>query len=169
MECMSLPIYQHINVRSSQLEDLKNYLHREMNLKHPVAVNLKLLEFDQQREMIGLIENYFQTNNLSYKFPYPIYLVTDHEKTVTRMPVVKSIDDLPRFFNQKESKMNVKESHLIGRNRLLQQEIKNADNEVIQSNIEKYGSVHRQVFEMEKERLFYRSILNRLVKAKKNG
>ena len=169
MEGMSLPIYQHINVRSAQLEDLKNFLHREMNLKHPVVINLKHLEFDQQREMIGLIENFFQTNNLSYKFPYPIYIVTDHERTITNMPAVKSTEELPKFFGQKESKMNVKESHLIGRNRLLQQEIKNADTEVIQTNIEKYGSIHRQVYEMEKERLFYRSILNRMVKAAKNG
>lgn len=166
---MSLPIYQHINVRSSQLEDLKHYLHREMNLKHPVAIILKHLESDHQREMVGLIENYFETNNLSYKFPYPIYLVTDHERTITRMPAVKTTEELPKFFTQKESKMNVKESHLIGRNRLLQQEIKNADTEVIQGNIEKYGNIHRKVYEMEKERLFYRSILNRIVKAKKNG
>lgn len=166
---MSLPIYQHINIRTFQLDDLKNFLHREMNLKHPVAINIKHLEFDQQREVVGLIENFFETNNLSYKFPYPIYLVMDHQKTITQMPSVSSVEELPKFFNQKESKMNVKESHLIGRNRLLQQEIKNADTEVIQTNIDKYGSIHRRVYEMEKERLFYRSILNRIVKAMKNG
>lgn len=166
---MSLPIYQHINIRTFHLDDLKNFLHREMNFKHPVAINLKHLEFDQQREVIGLIENYFETNNLSYKFPYPIYLIMDHQKTITQMPAVASVEELPKFFNQKESKMNVKESHLIGRNRLLQQEIKNADTEVIQSNINKYGAIHRRVYEMEKERLFYRSILNRIVKAAKNG
>lgn len=166
---MSLPIYQHINIRTFQLDDLKNFLHREMNLKHPVAINVKHLEFDQQREVVGLIENFFETNNLSYKFPYPIYLVMDHQKTITQMPAVSTLEELPKFFNQKESKMNVKESHLIGRNRLLQQEIKNADTEVIQTNIDKYGSIHRRVYEMEKERLFYRSILNRIVKAAKNG
>jgi hypothetical protein len=166
---MSLPIYQHINIRTFQLDDLKNYLHREMNLKHPVAINVKYLEFDQQREIVGLIENYFETNNLSYKFPYPIYIVMDHQKTITQMPAVPSLEELPKFFSQKESKMNVKESHLIGRNRLLQQEIKNADTEVIQTNIDKYGSIHRRVYEMEKERLFYRSILNLMVKAAKNG
>ena len=166
---MSLPIYQHINIRTFQLDDLKNFLHREMNLKHPVAINIKHLEFDQQHEVVGLIENFFETNNLSYKFPYPIYLVMDHQKTITQMPSVSSLEELPKFFNQKESKMNVKESHLIGRNRLLQQEIKNADTEVIQTNIDKYGSIHRRVYEMEKERLFYRSILNRIVKAMKNG
>lgn len=166
---MNLPIYQHINVRTIQLEDLKNYLNRDMNSKHPVALNLKHLDFDQQREMVGLIENFFSTDNLSFKFPYPVYLVMDHETTITQMPTVKTIEELPRFFNQKDTRMNVKESHLLGRNKLLQQEIRNADAEAVKTNIESYGSMHRKVFELEKERLFYRSILNRLVKANKNG
>lgn len=166
---MSLPIYQHVNIRALQLEDLKNFLHPDMNLKHPVALNLKHLDPTQQLELIGLIENYFVTENLSYKFPYPIYLIMDHENTVTHMPSVRSVEELPKFFTQKETKMNVKESHLIGRNKLLQQEIRNADSEVTQNNIKKYGQSHRQIFEIEKERMFYRSILNRLMKAKKNG
>ncbi len=166
---MSLPIYQHINVRTIQLEDLKNFLHREMNLRHPVALNLKHLDLDQQREMIGLVENFFSTNNYSYKFPYPVYIVSDHERAISQMPVINSVDQLPKFFSQKESKMNVKESHVIGRNKLLQLEIKNADAETVQAHVVQYGKIHRQVFELEKERLFYRLILNRLVKAKKNG
>ena len=166
---MSLPIYQHINVRTIQLEDLKYFLNQEMNLKHPVALNLKHLDLDQQREMVGLIENYFSTTGLSYKFPYPVYLIMDHERTITQMPTVNAPEELPKFFGQKESKMNVKESHLINRNKLLQQEIKNADTEIIQGSIDKFGRDHRQIFELEKEWLFYRSLLNRLVKAQKNG
>lgn len=166
---MSLPNYHHINVRSAQLEDLNSYLNPEMNSKHPVTLNLKHLDLDQQREMVGLVENFFSTNNLSFKFPYPVYLISDQEKTITQMPIVKSTEELPRFFNQKDSKMNVKESHLLNRNRLLQQEIENADADYIQTSINNYGIRHRKVYELEKERLFYRSILNKLIKAEKNG
>lgn len=166
---MSLPIYQHVNIKTIQLEDLQNFLNPEMNSGHPVALNLKQLDLEQQREIVGLIENYFSTNNHSFKYPYPVYLIMDHEKTITRMPSVKTVEELPKFFSQKDSKMNVKESHLIGRNKLLQQAIKNIDSEQIQENIQNYGNLHRKVFELEKERLFYRSILNRLVKVTKNG
>lgn len=166
---MSLPTYQHINVWTIQLEELKNFLHEDMNLKQPVALNLKQLTIEQQREMVGLIENFFSTKNLSFKFPYPVYLVTDHESTLTNMPTVRKPEELPKFYNQKESKINVKESNLLGRNKLIQQEIRNTDAEATQENIQKYGAYHRKVYELEKERMFYRSILNRLVKAKKNG
>ena len=166
---MSLPIYQHVNIKTIQLEDLQNFLNPEMNSVHPVALNLKQLDLEQQREIVGLIENYFSTNNYSFKYPYPVYLIMDHEKAITHMPSVKTVEELPKFFGQKESKMNVKESHLIGRNKLLQQSIKNIDSEQIQENIQSYGNLHRKVYELEKERLFYRSILNRLVKVTKNG
>jgi hypothetical protein len=166
---MSLPIYQHIQVKSLQLDDLKNFLTPDMNMRHPVALNLKQLEFDQQREMVGLIENFFSTNNLSYKFPYPVYLVMDQESSITQMPNAKSVEELPRFFHQKDTKMNVKESHLLGRNKLLQQELRNADAENVDASLQTYGAIHRKVFELDKERLFYRSILNRLIKASKNG
>jgi hypothetical protein len=166
---MSLPIYHHINVLTIQLEDLKNFLHEDMNLKQPVALNLKQLDLEQQREVVGLIENFFSTNNHSYKYPYPVYLITDQERTITNMPTVKRPEELPRFFNQRDTKINLKESHLLGRNELIQQEIKNTDTEATNLNIQKYSTIHRKIFELEKERLFYRSILNRLVKANKNG
>lgn len=166
---MSLPIYHLINIRSIQVEDLNSLLNREINFKHPVALSLKLLPFDQQTALVGLIENFFSTNNLSYKYPYPVYLVMDQEKTITRMPSVKNISELPRFFAKKETKMNVKESYLFNKNTLLQQEIMNADAELIQSNIDRFGANHRKVFDLENERLFYRSILNQVIKVKKNG
>jgi hypothetical protein len=165
---MSLPIYQHINVRSIHLDDLKNVLHQEINLKHPVALNLKALEPDQQREIIGLIENFFVSHNISYKFPYPVYLVMDFEPTITQMPSAKSFEDLPKFYSQKDSKMNVKESYLASKNRLLQQEIKNADALGIQNRLIQYGSSHRKLFDLENERLFCMEILGRLRKDKKS-
>lgn len=136
-------------------------------MKHPVVMNLKLLDMDQQRELIGLIENFYVSHNISYKFPYPIYLMTDHEPTITKMPTVKLAEELPKFFTQKESKMNVKETHLVGKNRLLQQEIKNSDSLATQNSINQYGNFHKKIFELESERTFYRSILNKLTKAKK--
>ena len=144
-------------------------LHPDINLKHPVVFNLKSLDLDQQREMIGLIENYFSSNNISFKFPYPIYLVSDHEISITKVPLVHESNELPKFYTQRESKMNVKETHLAGKNKLLQQEVKNCDASANLSDIENYGYSHRVIYELEQERKFYRSILNKLLKARKNG
>lgn len=166
---MSLPVYQHLNFKTGSLDELKAVLNPEMNLKHPVTINLKGLDFDQQRELIGLIENHFVSHNLSFKFPYPIYLISDHEPSISQVPLVRSQEELPKFYSQRDSKMNVKESHLAGKNRLLQQEVCNSDASSNEKNTSNYGESHRVIFELEQERKFYRQILNRLVKVKKNG
>ncbi|MFP5385251.1 MAG: hypothetical protein ACLGHN_04185 [Bacteriovoracia bacterium] len=166
---MSLPVYQHINLKSASLENLTGLLTPEINLKHPVAVNIKGLGIDDQREVIGLIENFFMSHNLSFKFPYPLYLITDHEESISRIPLVNSPQELPKFFNQKESRMNVKESHLAGKNKLLQQEVRNTDTSSNINDLLSYGESHRTIFELEIERKFYRSLLSNLLKAKKNG
>src|SRR5690606_33710468 len=117
---MSLPTYHQIQLKSASLEDLEQLLNLEMNLKHPVVFNLKNLDLDQQRDVIGLIENFFTTQKRSYKYPYPVYLISDHEKSITLVPLLKDSKELPKLFENRESKMNVKESHLASRNKLLQ-------------------------------------------------
>ena len=166
---MSLPNYHTIHLKSSELEELKQFLEPDLNLKRPVVFNLKSLTFDQQREVIGLTENFFTSNNISFKFPYPIYFVTDHEASITQMSLVNSVEQLPKFFTQKESKMNVKESHVLGKNKLLQQELKNNDAQQSEIEISTYGQFHNKIHELEHERLFLRSILNRISQVKKNG
>jgi hypothetical protein len=162
---MSLPVYQVIQVKTSSLEDLNEILKKDMNLRHPVVMNLLALDLDSQREFIGLIENFFVSENISFKFPYAVYLVTVHEPSISLMPVVPSMDKLPKFFQQKEGRMNVKESHLAGRNKLLQQEVANADSTLHQSEVRSYTLFHRRIFELEKERDFCLELLNRLKKA----
>lgn len=166
---MSLPVYQNINLTSASLEHLASILNPEMNLKHPVVINMKTLTLDDQREAIGLIENHFVSQNLSFKFPYPLYIVTDHERSISRISLVNEPKELPRFYVQKETRMNVKEAHLAGKNKLIQQEIRNTDASANTREIENYGESHRVIFELEVERKFYRSILNRLFKAGQNG
>jgi hypothetical protein len=166
---MNLPVYQHINLKSASLEDLGHILHQDLNLKHPVVINLKNLDLDQQREVIGLIENYYTGQNISFNYPYPVYLLSHHEPSITKVVLIQDQQELPKFYTQRDSKMNVKESHLAGKNRLLQQEVKNSDASANLSDMQNYGEAHRIIYELEKERSFYRSILNRLVKGSKDG
>jgi hypothetical protein len=165
---MSLPVYQVIQLKTSSLEDLNELLKKDMNLRHPVVLNLLALDLDSQREFIGLIENFFVSENISFKFPYAVYLVSVHEPSISLMPIVPTMGKLPKFFQQKEGRMNVKESHLVGRNKLLQQEVANADSTLHQSEVRSYALFHRRIFELEKERDFCVNLLNRLRKVK-NG
>lgn len=166
---MSLPVYQVIQVKSSSLEELNDLLKKDMNLRNPVALNLLPLDVDAQREFIGLIENYFVSENISFKFPYAIYLISIHEPSISLMPVVTQLSKLPKFFQQKETRMNLKESHLADRNRLLQQEVANADSSLHQNEVKSYAQFHRTIYELQKERDFCADILSKISKVKTDG
>ena len=166
---MSLPVYQVIQVKTSSLEDLNEILKKDLNLRHPVAINLLALDLDAQREFIGLIENYFVSENISYKFPYAVYLISIHEPSISLVPVVSEMSKLPKFYQQKEGRMNVKESHLAGRNRLLQQEVANSDSSLHQSEVKSYSLFHKRIFELQRERDFCADLLSKLTKVTPNG
>lgn len=166
---MSLPLYQIIQVKTNSLEDLGDILKKDMNLRHPIALNLLALDEDTQRDFIGLIENFFMSENVSFKFPYPVYLVTIHEPSISMMPIVSEQGKLPRFYQQKEARMNVKESHLADRNKLLQQEVANADSSLHASEVRSYSLFHRRIYELQRERDFCMGILNKIMKVKANG
>ncbi len=162
-------MYQIIQVKTNSLEELNDLLKKDMNLRQPVALDLLALDVDTQREFIGLIENFFMSENVSFKFPYSVYLITVHEPSISLMPIVSEQKKLPRFFTQKEGRMNIKESHLADRNKLLQQEVSNADSSIHQSEIRSYSLFHRRIFELERERDFCLDILKKITKESQVG
>lgn len=166
---MNLPVYQFLNLTASNVDDLAGLVRPEANFRAPLVINLLELEADVQRETIGLIENVFSAENSSFFFPYPVYLLTVHEPSITRVPVVNRLEELPRFFNQKESRLNVKESHILSKNRLLQQELRNMDPYRTREEIEAYADHHRRLFAGDQERRFLRELLTRLLNGVKVG
>ena len=166
---MNLPVYHHVHLKTDSTDEIVSRLTPEMNLKNPVAIHLQSFDSDQQREIIGVIENYFDVNNISFKFPYPVYFIGNVESSVTEMGLVRTQEELPKFFSQKEGRMNVKETHLALKNRLLHQEIRNVDSKLMKENIQKYAETHRQIYETDREITFYRSLLAQLKSGKKRG
>jgi hypothetical protein len=164
---MELPKYKNILITDFDTTVIDHFLKKEMNLHSPIAIDIKKINLEQQRELIGLIENYFFQQNSSYLFPYPIYLISDHDQTMTRMPLVKNTSELPRFFSHKETKINIKESSVLDKNKLLQIEIFNADFQQNNLELESYAQKHKEINKLEAERSFYRSLLNKLTKRKK--
>lgn len=159
---MNLPIYQIINVKSAQLEDIAALLHEDLNLRRPVAYVLKTLGLDEQREVIGVIENWFETHQASWRFPYPVFIVSNYSDAIGHMPVFEDVTQLPRFYNQKDVKVTVKETQVLERNRLLQQEIKNADSHVMANVVREYGLNHKKIWYLANEAHFYEQLLTKL-------
>ena len=102
---MTLPIYHLIQLEADYFEKLQSILSPNLNTHQPIVFDAKKLDIDQQRELIGIVENYFSSNSLSHRFPYPIYILSDLEKSISRIILVKEKSSLPKFFNQKEDRL----------------------------------------------------------------
>lgn len=165
---MSLPFYHLFTLKTSSYEELENILNPQINLKFPVIISLKNLEFDVQREFIGLIENYFSSQNLDFNYPYPVYVLTEHEASISNLSLITDTHELPLFYKKKEGKMNVKESHLLSKNKLLQQEIINTDSKKSYQALENFGKMHAIINELEIERIILKDLMKNMLKAK-NG
>ncbi len=167
---MNLPIYQIINVKSADLIEIAELLHEDLNLRRPVAFVLKTLSLDDQREVVGVVGNWYETHQASWRYPYPVYFVSDLAEAVGHIPIVNDTSALPRFFHQKDAKITVKESQMLDRNRLLQQEVKNADPHQMAEVVREFGINHKKIWYLVREGEFYSKILTKLrQREKQNG
>lgn len=166
---MNLPIYKHIKIKKYNREDLANLLHPDLNLRQPIVFHLKNLHVDIQMEIINILESYYSTLNLSYKYPYPLYLIAHLNPCLSNITIVSDEKDLPKFFSKKETRISTKESNIAEKNSLLQKELKNSVDFKTQDMINLLGENHKKVYLLEKEIKKYRKILDHLEKRKNHG
>jgi hypothetical protein len=161
---MILANYQIITLKNGSYEELNPYLSPELNLRHPVAFVINHLDKEIQREMIGLIENFFSTANLSFILPYPIYIVTHFNQSLSKISLVAKVEHLPKFFHLKDGKLNNKEIALAEKSKMLQQELRNLDPETYAQTHQDFAATHRKIFYLSKEKKFYKDILGKIKK-----
>jgi len=159
---MSFPIYKIIKIQESYFDQLHSIILHNSNQTQPIVFDTLSLDLDQQREFIGLIENFYLSHEISFKFPYPIYVITLHGNAISKISLIRSIGNLPNFFKDRELKLNVKESNALSKNNMLQIEIKNVDELTRESNLKSYSQFHKEIYALEMERKNYLDILNRL-------
>lgn len=159
---MSLPVYKYLKFTFFSPEELEEVICEDFNLRSPIVLDILEIQEQDQIEFIRFVENYFTKRNESFLFPYPIYFLSRIDCSLTKIPILKEKKQLPRFFSKKESRMNVKESGLADRNKLIQLEIKNSDPNFYIQEIKNFGETHRAIFRQEKERVFYRKLLSQL-------
>jgi hypothetical protein len=139
------------------------------NLKNAVLFDLLALSSDEQREFLGLVENFLNLKNQSFNFPYPVYFLSLQDQSISALNLIQSMNDLPKFYRPRDIKLSIKESQLLLKTKLLQQEIKNTEENQPERSIKSFAKKHRNIHLLEEERLSYLMILNKLKKKKNHG
>ena len=164
---MALLFYATHLLSQDYQKELQELLHPDLNLQNPVVFDLRELSTEDQEKVLRLIDSFYNDNNLTIRFPYPVYAFTTvHEKS-QGVVTLGSEKELPRFFTKRSGKLNVKETHLSEKNALIQREIRNTDLGTSVKTLKDFAGAHKKIYLGEKERLFYEGILERLEKGTK--
>jgi hypothetical protein len=135
---MNLPVYKFIKLKNNFQDEITSILNKDLNLKSPIVFNLNDLTSEVCEQIVNLIETYFKVNNISLKFPYPVYVISKYEWTDSEITFFKNEKELPHFFYKKDSKINLKESQILLKTKLLQQELVSADPSSYKEKIKKF-------------------------------
>jgi hypothetical protein len=160
---MILANYQIITIKNNDLLQISELLNHDINLRRPIAFKLTDMTLDDQREVIGIIENWFDTEKVSWKFPYPTYFISDIGASLGQIPIVKTHKDLPRLFQFKESRLHVRETQLLEKNYLIQQQIKNFNSDETDGLIKKYADGHKTLRRLQFESEYCILLMKKLI------
>jgi hypothetical protein len=160
---MTFPVYQKNSIRINQEADLDRLITKEINLYNPVIVEFETTSKEEETKLIHLLQKHLEQLNLNPRFPYAIYVITQIEIEIPLSFVCqRSKGEIPKFFTQKDARLNLKESHLMDKIRLLQQESGNCSSLENMNSLQRYAKSHRLIHVLDQERLAYKNLLRRL-------
>lgn len=133
---MKTPILEEFKLKSIDKAEI------EINVKHykvghqPLYIDASRLERDRLINLLGLLSNVFEEENLSPKFPYPFYIITDLEDIWTRFPILRSLEDLPDYFQFEATRPTTKEQKILD---FIDISASNIRNEDVQLCLDEFG------------------------------
>jgi len=161
---MALPFYKFITILENDLSNFEIILKNESNRKHPLVFDTSELDPENQRKIIGHIEDFYSKQNKSHRFPYPIYILTILSRNSSNLSLISSIKQLPHFYHFQNLKCSEAEKKMLKANDLIQQEIINTDTQDVERNLKLFSRSHKRIALLEAERNCYQTLLKKIAR-----
>jgi hypothetical protein len=116
---MRIPIYQELILRNECLTELINIVEVNKVGHVPCYFLTHLISDNKLTQVLVELENALQQIGVSPRFPYPIYIISEHLDDHKFFPTARSVEDLPKHFFKKVKRPGVKESQILSRNTVL--------------------------------------------------
>ena len=148
---MKTPILEEFKLKSIDKVEIK------ANLKHyrvghkPVYLDASRLKRDRLIKLLGLLSNVMEEENLSPKFPYPFYIISDIEDIWTKFPIFKSIEELPSYYQFEATRPTTKEQKILDFIDISASNIRNEDVQLCLDEFSRTISSQRIIKSLAKE------------------
>lgn len=158
---MKFPVIEEIILRSDSEQQFKQLVINVDNIFSPLIFNLLSLENAQARG-VNLIEEFINEKNLSPYFPYPIYLLTSLKNYKGNLQILKSKNEIPKFFKIRSLKPNAKEESLITKGNMLCEKFSNFSHQESTYKIFKFNEQHKKMYLQSLEGDYLEKLIKKL-------
>jgi hypothetical protein len=137
---MAPPILKIIELLTDKKASLFAYLSEQNFNERPIFISLKKFP-EKQFELIEMLDEYFTQRN----FLYEVYVQTDLVNYPSSLNLVKSIEEVPRFFKHKAKQLNLKENAVFNKIKLKQEQLKNINQNDVLPILKDYAFRHKEI------------------------
>lgn len=153
---MIIPVYQKIKITHIQEEILLETLDEIQFHKSPIVY---IFENDKNfhNRFLNYIEDYYYDNEIFSKIPYPTYIISSEGLKSEVFNCLKSVQDLPKYYNISRKQPNSYETELINKINIQSERIvnnlkmKNYKNNNVRD-------LQKEIYLLTREAMFYESI-----------
>lgn len=140
---MSLPCYSKIHLNSADQKMIVAQLNQMTFTERPYVLVITGLE-DQQLQALHHIESYFEHLDHS-PFVYPIYIITTETNSSSRLNLVTSEAQVPKFFKIKERPLSSKENLIFSKMQLKQTNVAGLNHHEYKETLNNFAKAHREI------------------------
>lgn len=158
---MKFPIYNEINIKDDKEQNFSLITLKLDNKSAPLVFNITALEKSQAR-FLNLIEQFIIQKDLSPSFPYPIYVISDHENYKGNLRLIQSREHLPDFFKVSDRKPVNKEESIIKKNNMVCDKVSNFNHQESTYKILKFSEKHKKMYMQSFEGDFLEQLLKNI-------
>jgi len=155
---MRIPIYQELILRNENQAELVNILEVNKVGHVPCYFLTHLIADSKLPHLLSELEKAMNQIAISPRFPYPIYIISEHLDHHSFFPTAKSVEDLPKHFFKKVKRPGVKESQILMRNTVLLNKLINQPCEEKMTQITMWREGQKKLATITKELFFYQTI-----------
>lgn len=159
---MVIPCFKKIVINSAETEILMAQLEAIMFRQRPHILSLHAV-IDQQEQCLSVIDEYFKLNP-EKKLPYPTFILTTIDENKYDLNLIKSEDQLPKFFKMKERPLNHKETNLMKRIQLVQKNFRQINIQQADQQLKIFAKNQRDIKKIQSEIDFLTKLTSELDK-----
>lgn len=133
---MKTPILEEFKLKSIDKDEIIEAVKKYRVGHQPLYLDASKLQRERLVKLLGLLSNVLEEMNLSPKFPYPFYIISDIEDIWSSFPIFKSLKALPTYFQFEATRPTNKEQKVLDFIDIAASNIRNED---VQLCLDEFG------------------------------